>query len=147
MSLLLAYVDMPYRVTDSSGAEFKEYGVHNGAKCVLKAWRLAESDMGRVANSAESNVVLQELPRVLFLEMRTPMKKQCPNRPDNLCPMTPVTKFWCLDADDNIDISRRGYPLVPNFSTTIDAATGQTLDAAIPDLGDEFSLPSQRCRA
>ena len=33
--------------------------------------------------------------------------------------------------------------MVPNFSTTIDAATGQTLDVAIPDLGDEFNIPSQ----
>ena len=40
LSLLLACVGMPYRVTDSNGAEFKEYGVHNGAKCVLKAWQL-----------------------------------------------------------------------------------------------------------
>ena len=87
--------------------------------------------------------MLQELPKVLFLEMITPMKKQYPGLPENWFPMTPVTKFWCLDADDNIDICRSGYPVVPNFSTTIDAATGQTLDAAIPDLGDEFSMPSQ----
>ena len=33
--------------------------------------------------------------------------------------------------------------LVPNFSTTIDAATGQTLSSAIPDLGDEFTKPSE----
>ena len=43
----------------------------------------------------------------------------------------------------NIDICRRGFPLVPNFSTTIDGATGQTLDIAIPDLGDEFCTASQ----
>ena len=57
--------------------------------------------------------------------------------------MTPVSKQWCLDSEEKIDIWRRGYPLVPNFSTTIDSATGQTLKAAIPDLGDEFSVASQ----
>ena len=33
--------------------------------------------------------------------------------------------------------------MVPNFSTTIDAATGQTLECAIPDLGDVFRPGSQ----
>ena len=77
------------------------------------------------------------------MEMLPPMKKSYPGLPPQWFPMTPVTKYWCLDADENIDICRRGYPLVPNFSTTIDAATGRTLETAIPDLGDEFCTVSQ----
>ena len=142
LSLLLACLDMPYRVTDSNGYEFKEYGIHNGAKGILKGWHLSEKDLERADRKEEGNLVLLELPRVLFLEMQTPMKKSYPNLPAMWFPMTPVTKYWCLDADENIDICRRGYPLVPNFSTTIDAATGQTLESAIPDLGDEFCTPS-----
>ena len=134
---------MPYRVTDSNGHEFKEYGIHNGAKCILKAWHLSDRDMASASREGETNLVLQDLPKVLFLEMKTDMKKAYPNLPKNWFPMTPVSKYWCLDSDECIDICRRGYPLVPNFSTTIDAATGQTLKTAIPDLGDEFCTPSQ----
>ena len=47
-----------------------------------------------------------------------------------------------LDAEEQIEISRRGFPIVPNFSTTIDGATGRTLDSAIADLGDVRVLPS-----
>ena len=126
----------------SHGWQFREYGIHNGAKCVLKAWHLSDKDLERADTMKDGTLVLQDLPLVLFVAMQTPMKKPYPGLPDTWFPMTPVTKYWCLDADENIDICRRGYPLVPNFSTTIDAATGQTLDAAIPDLGDEFSLPS-----
>ena len=56
--------------------------------------------------------------------------------------MKPVEAFWTLDADDHIEIARRGFPLVPNFSTTIDGATGQTLKSGIADLGDFGSMPS-----
>ena len=57
--------------------------------------------------------------------------------------MAPVSKKWCLDSEAEIDIWRRGFPLVPNFSTTIDWATGQTMKAAIPDLGNEFAPATQ----
>ena len=97
----------------------------------------------------EEPLVLQELPKVLFLEMVTPMKKAYPNLPAQWFPMTPISQSWLLNPhqdddklQDRIQISRRGYPLQPDFSTTIDAATGQTIDASFPDLGDEFSLPS-----
>ena len=88
-------------------------------------------------------MLLQELPKVLFLEMITPMKKPYPNLPAKWFPMTPQGNDWCLDPEERIIIHRRGYPLVPDFSTTIDAATGQTLETAIPDLGDAFCPPSQ----
>ena len=32
-------------------------------------------------------------------------------------------------------IRRRGYGMIPNFATTIDGATGQTIDKGISDLG------------
>eukprot|EP00973_Karenia_brevis_P016050 2193225-Karenia_brevis.AAC.1 len=42
-----------------------------------------------------------------------------------------------------MDIHKRGFPVVPNFSTTLDAATGQTLQSSMCDLGDEFNKPLQ----
>ena len=83
--------------------------------------------MGNASREGETNLVPQDVPKVLFLQMQTPMKKAYPNLPAQWFPMTPVPKYWCLDSDECIDICRRGYPLVPNFSTAIDAATGQTL--------------------
>ena len=91
----------------------------------------------------ENIIILKELLKTSFVEMETPMKAQYPGLPANWFPMVATTTYWCLDADENIDIRRRGFPLVPNFSTTVDSATGQTLAAALPDLGDEFQNPSQ----
>ena len=134
---------MPYIVKSSHGTDFKKYGIYNGAKCRLKAWHLSDQDYESLQNCTDGALILKELPKTLFVEMETPMKEQYPGLPSNWFPMTPTTTYWCLDADENIDIRRRGFPLVPNFSTTVDSATGHTLKAAIPDLGDEFQKPSQ----
>lgn len=118
LSLLLACFNMPYRVTNSHGKEFKEYGIHNGAKCVLKAWKLDEKDAKKLQHKTEASAILTQLPKILFVEMQTPMKKQYPGLPANWFPMQPVSVYWCLDLEENIDICRRGFPLVPDFSTT-----------------------------
>ena len=133
---------MPYRVTHSHGPEFKEYGVHNGSQCILKAWSLEPEDIEAFKVNMDPEVILKSLPNTLLLKMLTPLKKPYPGLPEDWFPMKPVTTYWTLDPAENIDIARRGYPLVPNFSSTIHAATGRTMSSAIPDLGDIGALPS-----
>ena len=67
------------------------------------------------------------------------MRKKHPDYPDQHFPLKPVTNYWNLAGrfgDEAVEIRRRGYGMVPNFSTTIDGATGRTIDKAIADLGD-----------
>ena len=67
LSLLLACYDMPYRVTDSNGNEFKEYAIHNGGKCPLKGWHLSDKDVATLKEQPEGGThVFQELPKTLF---------------------------------------------------------------------------------
>ena len=129
-------------MTHSHGYQSKEYGIHNGERCVLKAWVFEEKDMDRLKNSIDREVVLEWLPKTLYIEMEKPLKKPYPGLPDKWFPLTPITTWWELDAQENICISRRGFPLVPNFSSTIHSATGRTLNSSIADVGDIFSYPS-----
>ena len=76
--------------------------------------------------------------------MEKGLKEPCPIHPEDWFPMRPVETYWSLDADDHIEIARRAFPLVPNFSITVDGATGQTLNSGIADLGEFGSLPSYR---
>ena len=62
--------------------------------------------------------------------------------PENCFPLSPATVYWALGAEDSIEIQRRGFPVVPNFSTTIDGATGKTMDTALADLGGVSVVPS-----
>ena len=67
--------------------------------------------------------------------MHRPLSKEYPGLPVNHFPLSPVTVYWLLDAGGDIPIARKGFPVVPNFSTTVDGATGKTLETSIPDLG------------
>ena len=74
--------------------------------------------------------------------MLTPMRKQYDGLDTTVFPMNPVTTCRHLDPRElTVEIWRTGFPLAPNISSTIDSATGQTLDAAMPDLGDEHCPP------
>lgn len=109
----------------------------------MKAWKLDETDDKAVqANTNEAMIVLQAMPKILYLEMEQELKMPYPGLPPKWFAMKPVEIYWTLDNDEHIEIARRGFPLVPNFSTTIDGATGQTLKASIADLGDFGSVPS-----
>ena len=51
-------MDMPYKVTHSHGVEFKEYGIHTGAQCVLKGWLLDDRDVERLKDNTDDEVIL-----------------------------------------------------------------------------------------
>ena len=67
--------------------------------------------------------------------MDRPLNKEYPGLPANHFPSSPVTVHWLLDTGGDIQLARKGFPVVPNFSTTVDGATGKTLETSIPDLG------------
>ena len=57
-------------------------------------------------------------------------------------PMKAIMIGWSLDQEARIEISRKGFPIVPDFSSTIHGATGRTLKAAIADLGGFDEKPN-----
>ncbi len=117
----------------------KEYGIHNGARGRIKDWTLHPDDVARMSANTDGEVILTQLPLRIVLHMETPMRKKHPDYLDQHFPLKPVTNYWNLAGrfgDEAVEIRRRGYGMVPNFSTTIDRATGRTIDKAIADLGD-----------
>ena len=87
LSLLLCCYDMPFVVKHSGGPEYKQYGVHNGSRCRLKAWELDEKDEAVIQESSkEEFIVLQALPKVLFIEMEKPFKEPYPGLPEKWFP-------------------------------------------------------------
>ena len=114
--------------------------MHNGATCILKGWELHDKDLESLVSQSSKQIVLQSLPKKLIVEMDRPLKKEYPGLPANHFPLSPVTVYWLLDAQENLPITRKGFPVVPNFSTTVDGATGKTLETSIPDLGS-LQLP------
>jgi len=143
MSLLPIAEDMPFRITCGHGKNFKKYGIHNGARCRARGWELHEVDVARLKDNSDQEVVLTHLPPRIYVEMEGNDTLQFENLPKKWFPIEPLVNSWWLDKDENIEIPRRGFPMVPDFSSTIHAATGRTLASAIGDLGGVSDKPSQ----
>ena len=133
---------MPMRITNGNNALCREFGIHNGTTCTVEGWELDPADQDTASTSEDAQIVLRALPRKLIIRMTRPLQKQYDGLPKDCFPLSPVTVYWTLDAEDSIEIHRRGFPIVPNFSTTIDGATGKTMDTALADLGDVNTAPT-----
>ena len=135
-SLMPLIYDMPWRFTGGQGAHFKESGIHNGSRGRVKAWTLHPDDEKEISNCADQEIVLKHLPSVVWLESDQDLKRQHPDAPKkNWFPLRPITNLWTLDALAYVEIARKGFAAVPDFSSTIHVATGRSLNAVIPDLG------------
>ena len=115
---------MPMRIASGNSGLCREYGVHNGAACTAAGWALEASDKEALENCPEAQVVLRSLPKKHIVHMDRPLPKAYPGLPENCFPLSPATVYRTLDVEESIEIARRGFPAVPNFSTTIDGATG-----------------------
>ena len=134
-SLLPVVYDMPLKITSGKAAHCREQGIYNGSRCRLRAVDVHEEDRKHLATTAETEVVLKHLPTALWVEMSRPLKHPLPNVPDNWFPLTPITTTWTLDCDRCIEINRKGFWLVPDFSSTIHSATGRKLAGVCRILG------------
>ena len=67
-------------------------------------------DLAKVKEEKDSNIVLLDLPKVLFVEMLTPMKKQYEGLGTNVFPMRPLQTCWHLDRECTVEIWRKGFP-------------------------------------
>ena len=122
------------------------YTIKRNVPGKLKGWEFDDIDLAREEELNDTEVVLKALPKKLFIESDKPLRKEFPGLPKDWFPLTPVNGQWFLDTEENILISRKGYPIIPNFSTTIDGATGRTLTSSIADLG-EFADKATHTRA
>ena len=135
-SLLPLVYDMTWRLRGGQGAHFKDCGIHTGSAGRVRAWTLHAEDEKLLKESSDHEFVLKHLPLVVWLESEQDLRKQHPDAPKkNWFPMRPITNAWTLDAAAFIEIARKGFAAVPDFSCTIHNATGRSLKAVLPDLG------------
>ena len=138
MSLCPLCYGLPVRMTKGSVADMSQYGIHNGARGEIIGWTLHAEDEAWVAQCKDAELILKHLPTRIILKMENRMTKKHPDLPEQHYILKPGAVEWSLDGrfgQDAVILRRRGYTMVPNFSTTIDGATGKTMEKAIADLG------------
>ena len=136
LSLCPSAYGLPIRITSGMGTDCKACGVHNGMRGFIRGWELQTDDSKTLIDNVDREVVLQKLPTILWIESLENLKKQHPKAPHkNWFPLRPISNSWTLDADEHIEITRKGFAVVPDFSSTIHVATGRSIKACLPDLG------------
>ena len=127
----------------SANRELKEHAIVKGALIRLKAWELHEEDAAMMKTSTEDDIVLRHMPTILFFELTDgALKTVWPDLPPKWFPLKADSCTWSLDYANNINITRRGFALAPDFSTTIHSATGRTLTSSTVDLDDFATKPN-----
>ena len=127
----------------STNRKLKEHGIAKGALIRLKAWELHEEDVTMMKTCFDDEIVLKHMPTTLFFELIDgALKADWPDLPPKWFPLKAESCTRSLDHANNINITRRGFALVPDFSTTIHSATGRTLTSSIVDLDDFATKPN-----
>ena len=106
----------------------KEHGVYNQARCRVRGFDLHEEDAERLRDNHDTEVILKHLPKKIFVEMQLKHFPQYEGLPKHWVPIPVASTIWYLDKEKAIPISRKGFAVVPDFSSTIHSATGRTLN-------------------
>ena len=127
MGLCPLTVDLPLRLTRTLD---KERHAYKFSRCTLVGWELQDLDKERVVGCDDPEIVLERLPKKLFVRFPGSVDGQA----SELFTVTPRKVFWSRDAAGDARVARTGFPLVTDFSGTVHSYTGSTLPAAIADL-------------
>ena len=79
-------------------------------------------------------MVLKIRPKKLFLEVIGASKDLPLVQGKRIFTLRAIPKEWSLDGSGNVQITRYGFPIVPNFAGTTHFYCGSSLDACIGDL-------------
>ena len=108
----------------------------------IHGWTLHLDDARRVAMASDTELVLEHMPLKLYVKKRTedPMPQHMGLEPQ-VYAVSPKGVNWNLDKNETLWIRRFGFPLRPDFASTVHAVTGDELDAAMVNLGDIHVTP------
>ena len=111
LSLCPCCYHVPLRIMSGNHPFYREYGVRNGATCVFEAWELDPIDKVALESSHEPQVVLRALPKQLIVRMDRPLAKQCEGLPSSCVPLSPLTVYWILDTENQLNFIAAAFHL------------------------------------
>ena len=137
-------LDLPVRFTCEPTPGDRLKGVFTNARGWLRGWELSTEEEQRIAQLPDTEVALRERPVTLYIEMMNPHKDLELIDGRRIYILRQVWKPWYKDGDARqVQISRCGFPLAPDFGGTAHAYCGFSLDAAIGDLLDWWDKPTR----
>ena len=107
-------------------------------------WELTTEEEQRISQLPDAEVALRERTVALYIEMVNPHPDLELIAGRLIYVLRQVWKPWYKDGDARqVQISRCGFPLAPDFGGTAHAYCGFSLDACIGDLLDWWDKPTR----
>ena len=137
MGILPLAIDMPMRFTET---ESRDAGVFKHTRCVLKEIEVDPEEKDRIEACEDAEIALCQQPKHLCVEIETKTGEK------KIYRLKPRHVVWYRDQEQQAQVRRKGFILVPDFAGTAHAYCGSTLDQAKGDLLEWHGLPTMGCR-
>ena len=132
--------ELPVQFTNTYAREDHIFKFTRG--CIW-GWELQPLDAAIVEGSSDPELILNRLPKIIYVEVKDAVFEQQAGVPAGVYPVKPRNVFWSRDKAGNAKVRRTGFLLVPSFSGTAHSYTGATLPKAIVDCLSFCSKPTQ----
>ena len=91
----------------------------------------------------DGELLMCQLPRTIYVQFPKATWNRISNDfPEDVYPVTPVSRTWKVNKYTGISARRSGYFMVPDFGSTAHMIQGQTLDAAFADAQEIQTKPT-----
>ena len=102
-------------------------------RCTLEGWELDPIDAQLLERCTEPEYVLTLPPLALLVRREMQKFEMDPTAQHEVQRIEITYRSWSPDAAGNVQVSRKGFQLVPNFAGTIHSFVGASLDASMLD--------------
>ena len=91
----------------------------------------------------DGELLMCQLPRTIYVRFpKATWDRISYDFPEDVYPVTPVSRTWKVNKYTGISARRSGYFMVPDFGSTAHMIQGQTLDAAFADAQEIQTKPT-----
>ena len=136
-SVLPLVKGLPIRLTESIDRSKKLY---RGRRGFIYAWVPHEEEKPM---EIDGEVLMRQLPRAIYVRFpKAAWGRISDDFPEDVYPVTPVSRTWKVNKYTGISARRSGYFMVPDFGSTAHMIQGQTLDAGFADAQEVQTTPS-----
>ena len=142
--LLPLVLDLPIRFNCEPEHGDRLRGVFTNARGWLRGWDLPAEEEQRIAAVTEAELALQLRPRRLYIEMASAHPELDLIDGKRIYTLRPLWRSWYKDGDARqVEVSRCGFAIVPDFGGTAHSYCGTSLDACIGSLLNWWDKPTR----
>ena len=118
--------------------------INKHTQVTVEGWTLDPRDEERVRSSMEFEIMLEYMPLKIYVRKKgRDAMPQHLDLPSQIYAVSSMGSNWPLDPPaKTLWVRRFGFPLRPDFASTVHAVTGDELPAAIANLGHRLDAPN-----